>query len=116
MTTPSQPDDLLARAQSAREEAALAMARLGGSTSACAMAKDGRSFPAYKYHEGRAAALGTLVRRLTRSDGRGARELARSLVEEWARDAERWNGHGRDWEAYTAGGLDAARTVEEWVG
>lgn len=105
---------LLTRVTEARAAAAAVMTRLGGSTSACALARDGRSFPAYKYHEGRAAALGSLARRLRRTTGDPA-TLVAELTEEWRREVDRRRDQGRDWAAYAAGGLDAAETAGSWL-
>ncbi|MCA1783645.1 MAG: hypothetical protein LC679_16170 [Intrasporangiaceae bacterium] len=49
-----------------RVAAVESMTVLAGASSACAIARDGGSFPAYKFHEGRAAALGALARGLRR--------------------------------------------------
>lgn len=108
--------DPLARVQAARNEAARAMTELAGNTSACAMARDGRSFPAYKYYEGRAASLGSLSRRLRGTEEVEHGQVVHALVDEWRQEVESRAGHGRDWQAYTAGGLDAAVAAEEWIG
>ena len=51
--------------RAARLAAATAHAELLGNASACALARDGRSFPAGKFWEGKTAALGELLRTRT---------------------------------------------------
>ena len=114
MTEPDLSIDRLAdRVRAERAAAAGAMDSLGGNRSACAMGRNGQSFPAYKYHEGRAAALGDLGRRLRRSDDVSATLLA--LQQQWDEEVEGRSGTGRDWEAYASGGRDAVRTVADWL-
>lgn len=87
-----------------RQQAAAAMAELSGNASACALGRAGRSFPAFKYHEGATAALGELARALRRGDA----DITELLT--------RWQapgGTGRDWEAYTAGGREALEEAAE---
>ncbi|QGF24670.1 hypothetical protein [Raineyella fluvialis] len=108
-------DEVLTRVRAARESAAETMARLGGGTSACALARDGQSFPAYKYHEGRAAAYGTIIRRLRLVNAPGARVVLEALCGEWRDEVERRDGQDPDWRAYAAGGLDAAETALGWL-
>ncbi|MGR0318655.1 hypothetical protein [Agromyces sp. ZXT2-3] len=102
-----------------RAAAAQAWADTMGDATSCALAKDGRSYPAGKYHEGRTAALGELLRALP-SDASGRRvaaelsdasgqtvaALAASLADEWAAHPVP-KGAGRDWESYRAGGAHA---------
>ena len=106
--------DLAGRIQRARLAAVESMTTLAGVGSACAIARDGGSFPAYKFHEGRAAALSTMARELRRPepdpDG-----LAERLGEQWQAEVERRTDQGRDWQAYAAGGLDAVRELESWL-
>ncbi|SDB83400.1 hypothetical protein GA0111570_104134 [Raineyella antarctica] len=113
----SSPDahGLVDRIRQERAAAAAAMTSLGGNTSTCAMGRDGRPFPAYKYHEGRAAALGRLGRRLRSAGSADLRTIVAGLVGEWQAEVDRRAGAGRDWEAYAAGGLDAARAAESWL-
>ncbi len=69
-----------------RAAAAHEMAALGGSSSACTMGRAGRSFPAYKYHEGQAAGFGAALRVLRRAgDDAGMRldALAASSRPSW---------------------------------
>lgn len=106
--------ELASRIQRARLAAVESMTMLVGVSSACAIARDGGSFPAYKFHEGRAAALSTMARELRRPepdpDG-----LAERLGEQWQAEVERRTDQGRDWQAYAAGGLDAVRELESWL-
>lgn len=94
-----------------RHRAASAMAELSGNTSACAMGRAGRSFPAYKYHEGATAALGVLARRLRRDGDVDPAGLVSSVLPEWQTPG----GEGRDWEAYTAGGREALEAAADYL-
>ncbi|MRX43705.1 hypothetical protein [Agromyces kandeliae] len=82
-----------------------------GDATSCALAKDGRSHPAGKFHEGRTAALGELLRACP-ADAPGSTivALAASLAEQW-RGRTAPGGGSRDWESYRAGGLDALAAV-----
>ena len=106
--------DLAGRIQRARLAAVESMTMLAGVSSACAIARDGGSFPAYKFHEGRVAALSVMARELRRPepdlDG-----LAARLGAQWEAEVERRTDQGRDWQAYAAGGLDAVRELESWL-
>lgn len=101
------------RIRNERAAAARAMDSLGGNRSACAMGRHGQSFPAYKYHEGRAAALGDLARRLARSAD--VDDALDTVLGRWRDEVERRTGSGRDWEAYANGGLEAAQSVAGWL-
>lgn len=103
--------ELLAHVTGERARAAAAMAELAGDASACAMGRAGRSFPAYKYHEGATAALGALSRKLRRDTGTAPGELLGAVTSEWQTPA----GPGRDWEAYTAGGREALEAVADYI-
>lgn len=95
-----------------RAAAAHEMAALGGSSSACTMGRAGRSFPAYKYHEGQAAGFGAALRVLRRAgDDAGMRLDA--LVASSRAELEGRGGSGRDWEAYSQGVLDAVLAARE---
>ena len=100
--------DVAAAVERMRLDAARSAAELAGDSSACAMARSGVSFPAYKFHEGRTAALGSVLRGLRR--GEAPEQVLAAGLSHWAGEVERWAGAGRDWQAYAAGGLDA---VEE---
>lgn len=106
--------DLADRVHRARLAAVESMTMLAGVSSACAIARDGGSFPAYKFHEGRVAALSVMARELRRPepdlDG-----LAVRLSEQWEAEVERRADQSRDWQAYAAGGLDAVRELESWL-
>ena len=104
--------DLAALVQRNRIAAVEAMTLIAGTSSACAIARDGGSFPAYKFHEGRAAALGSLVRGIRRGEG-SARELVVEVGRHWRGEVERRSDQSRDWQAYAAGGLDAVRELED---
>ncbi len=92
------------------------MRQVAGNTSACTMGREGRSFPAYKYYEGKAAALGALARRLKTAPDEERGAVVHALIEEWRQEAAARASHSKDWQAYTAGGLDAAIVAEEWIG
>ena len=106
--------DLAALVQRNRLAAVEAMTVIAGTSSACAIARDGGSFPAYKFHEGRAAALGSLARGLRRGE-RDEADLVAELVASWRAEVERRSDQSRDWQAYAAGGLDAVREIEDFV-
>ncbi|GAA4378550.1 hypothetical protein [Agromyces bauzanensis] len=91
-----------------RLEAAEELSMLLGDTTACAIAKDGRSYPAGKFHEGRIAALGDLMRRIDADST--AERIADAAVElraEWEHRVVPGGGESRDWESYRAGGVQA---------
>lgn len=96
-----------------RAAAAHQMAALGGTSSACTMGRDGRSFPAYKYHEGQAAGFGAAVRALRRAGDDGALAHLDALVASSRAELDRRGGSGRDWEAYSQGVLDAVLGARE---
>jgi hypothetical protein len=73
--------------------------------SLCAISKSGASFPAVKYHEGRAAALSRLLRSLRASEPVSAIEHTRRHFDNAARLG------GPDWEAYRHGVSDALDEV-----
>lgn len=104
--------DLTEHVQRNRVAAVESMTVLAGTSSACAIARDGGSFPAYKFHEGRAAALGALARGLRRGE-RPESELIADLGRYWRDEVERRADQSRDWQAYAAGGLDAIREIED---
>ncbi|TFC34715.1 hypothetical protein [Cryobacterium sp. TMT2-42-4] len=58
---------------SVRTHAAHEWSLLLGGTTSCALAKDGRSYPAAKFQEGRVAAFGEFSRRIT--DDTAARQV-----------------------------------------
>ena len=79
-----------------------------GDTTACAIAKDGRSYPAGKFHEGRIAALGELLRRIDAdSSAERIADAAAELRADWERRPMPGAGESRDWESYRAGGVQA---------
>lgn len=95
-----------------RAEAARAWAATMVDATSCALAKDGRSYPAGKYHEGRVAALGELMRRLPPDpDPAEATVVARRLAVAWAARVQPGGGANREWESYRAGGLHALREL-----
>lgn len=104
--------DLTEHVQRNRVAAVESMTVLAGTSSACAIARDGGSFPAYKFHEGRAAALSALARGLRRGE-RPESELIADLGRQWGDEVARRADQSRDWQAYAAGGLDAIREIEE---
>lgn len=106
--------DLEGRVQRARLAAVEQMTVLAGVSSACAIARDGGSFPAYKFHEGRVAALSAVARALRRGEPEVG-EVVAALGEQWSAEVERRAGQSRDWQAYAAGGLDAVRELESWL-
>lgn len=91
-----------------RAAATEAWAATMGDATSCALAKDGRSYPAGKYHEGRVAALGELMRRLAPdADAAAAASVARELSTDWAARVLPGGGENRDWESYRAGAVHA---------
>lgn len=97
-------EDILALRARETEE----LARLAGASAACARARDGEPFPAYKFHEGRVAALTQLARAVRQ--GEAAADVLQRLDVLWRAEAARRTSAGRDWRAYAAGGLDAVRS------
>ncbi|WP_353814990.1 hypothetical protein [Agromyces sp. SYSU T00266] len=94
-----------------RASAAEAWAAAMGDATSCALAKYGRSHPAGKFHEGRTAALGELLRACpTDATGETVVALAASLADGWASRVAPGGG-SPDWESYRAGGIDALRAV-----
>lgn len=92
----------------ARTQAAQEWGALLGDTSSCALAKDGRSHPAAKFTEGKAAALGELSRRIggdTAPDGIRAAVVA--VRNRWSHQVTPGTRADREWEAYRAGGIQA---------
>lgn len=118
MTAGGTADRLEARAAELRAEAVMTMTALAGPTSACSLARDGRSFPSYKLHEGRYAAASELVRALRRElagEGRDAAALA-ALAEartRWADEVGRRQDQGKDWLAYATGGSDLCEQLAD---
>ncbi|WP_448006785.1 hypothetical protein [Agromyces bauzanensis] len=91
-----------------RLEAAEEWSTLLGDTTACAIAKDGRSYPAGKFHEGRVAALGELLRRLdAESTEERIADAAAELRADWEHRPMPGAGESRDWQSYRAGGVQA---------
>lgn len=101
MTTEPNGQPTLADVQAARVQAANSHAALIGDTSACAISKSGKSFPAGKFWEGQTAALSELLRA---KPADVAAEAAR-LHELWA--VRPVPGNPREAESYRAGGLEA---------
>ena len=96
-----------------RAEAAQAWSDALGDATSCTLAKDGRSHPTAKFHEGRTAALGELLRRLgpgADADPGAIEAAAVTLGAAWT--ARILPGGGdRDWDAYRAGGVEALRAL-----
>ena len=91
-----------------RAAATEAWAAAMGDATSCALAKDGRSYPAGKYHEGRVAALGELMRRLPPgTDAAAALGIARDLAAAWDARVPPGGAGNREWESYRAGGIAA---------
>jgi hypothetical protein len=103
-------DPVLDRAEVKRRRLAAAeeLSMLLGDTTACAIAKDGRSYPAGKFHEGRIAALGELLRRIDAdASAEKIADAAGELRADWERRPMPGAGESRDWESYRAGGVQA---------
>ncbi|TFD35272.1 hypothetical protein E3T37_15595 [Cryobacterium sp. TMT2-10] len=91
-----------------RIRAAYEWSALLGDTSSCALAKDGRSHPAAKFAEGKAAALGELLRRVADdTDPGGIVASATAVKIRWSNQPIPVTRPDRDWEAYRAGGIQA---------
>lgn len=79
-----------------------------GSTTACAIAKDGRSYPAAKFHEGRIAALGELLRRVDAASTEAQiTDAAAQLRADWEGRPMPGAGESREWQSYRAGGMQS---------
>lgn len=86
-----------------------------GETSLCALARDGRSHPAAKFHEGSARALAALRRALRHSADRPRGAVAREERDRWQDEVGPLASRSADWSAYHAGGIDALdRALEAW--
>jgi hypothetical protein len=81
-----------------------------GDLSLCVLARSGRSVPAVKYHEGRAAVLAAVRRRLAAAED----DARRTVAGERRRLQARASLAARDpqWEAYLQGGLDALERID----
>jgi succinate dehydrogenase/fumarate reductase flavoprotein subunit len=99
------PTDLAAAAERVRVEATRALTELAAGTSMCAMGRSGRSFPAARYHEGRAAAA-AVVQRTLRTHSAPPPDALAAAREQWARMSPPLLRRGADGEAYGAGGDD----------
>jgi hypothetical protein len=102
-------DALLSKLQRKESAAKKDLAAAAGDASLCVIAKSGGSFPAVKYHEGRAAALAD-VRRLV---SRGS-DLETAIVT----TRKRWSNlsalaaQSPDWAGYVQGAEDALDAVD----
>jgi len=109
--------DMLERAVEVRTDAVRHLTALAGDASMCAIGRSGRSFPAAKYHEGRQAAAGQLLRLLRQepSNLEDARhdEIIERVTSQWRRVLDDAATKGPDWAAYASGGLDAVADVVE---
>jgi hypothetical protein len=97
---------LLERATRVRADAVHHLTLLAGDASMCVFGRSGRSFPAAKYHEGRQAAAGQVLRALQRHRAVEEQALA-TLGDQWREMLASAQAKGRDWVAYASGGLDA---------
>ncbi len=97
--------DIRHRAGALRQDALAHLSALAGDASMCAIGRSGRSFPAAKYHEGRAAAAAQVVR------SRAADPLT-DVRPQWVGMLDRSSSQGPDWQAYAAGGLDALADLD----
>lgn len=86
------------------------LAAAAGDLSLCVIGKSGQSFPAVKYHEGRASAISMVRRSLTNgSPVETAVESVRTRFGDMSRLAQ----DNDEWEAYRQGGLDMLIRLEE---
>jgi hypothetical protein len=86
-----------------RRAAEADLAAAAGDYSLCVIARSGRSFPAVKYHEGRAAALAMVGRELHTV---GISEAVAAAEDHFDR-IKRLASSDPDWDAYRQGALDA---------
>lgn len=92
----------------ARRRAAQEWSTALGDATSCALARDGRSHPAAKFHEGQVAALGELSRKVTDgTDPARIGTVAATIRARWADQVMPGGGEDRDWESYRSGGLQA---------
>lgn len=101
-----------ASVQRARAAATQDWSHALGGANACVLAKNGQSHPAGKFHEGRVAALGELLRQI-HADAAPTEiaDAADSLRSQWQRRAT--SAANQDWASYWAGGLAELETVKE---
>ena len=91
-----------------RQQAAQRWSDLLGDSSACSLAKDGRSYPAAKFNEGQAASLGELLRLIDAdSSVEKVRDAAAVVLARWENEPHPHAAHSADWDAYRAGGIQA---------
>jgi len=96
----------------ARTHAAHEWSMVLGDTTSCEGAKDGRSHPAAKFHEGKVAALGELSRRITDDSVAAQIDAEATIVRaRWAAQVTPGLRQDRDWEAYRAGGIQALNGI-----
>jgi hypothetical protein len=111
---PSETDDVAARAARIRAEADETLTGMTPDDSLCAISRQGRSFPAGKYHEGRGYAAAEVLRGLRR--GMSPREAVDAAWDRWAVVAPLSRRTAADWAAYGAGGDDALAELVELAG
>ncbi|CAN5306890.1 hypothetical protein BH11ACT4_BH11ACT4_11060 [soil metagenome] len=96
-----------------RSEAVRAWSDALGDSTACALAKSGRSYPAGKFHEGRAAALGELLHLVANDATRGqVLAAAATLREAWLHRMQLGGRANREWESYRAGGAQVLAELD----
>ncbi len=106
--------DLAPRAAKIRAEAEEALTGLTPDASLCAISRAGRSFPAGKYHEGRAYAAAEVLRGLRR--GLGEQAAVEAAWDRWGIVAPLSRRGAPDWAAYGAGGDDVLAELAELAG
>ena len=109
--SPLSAAELDALARRLREEAVGVLSELSEGSSLCSVARSGRSFPAGKYHEGRAAAA-TAVIRACGSEPDADTALARA-ADAWALASPAARRSVPDWQAYGEGGDDVLAELSE---
>ncbi|MCB9519059.1 hypothetical protein [Nocardioides sp.] len=107
-------DDVAARAAEIRAEADEALRGLTPDASLCAISREGRSFPAGKFHEGRGYAAAEVLRGLRR--GMSPREAVDAAWDRWSIVAPLPRRTAPDWAAYGAGGDDVLAELLELAG
>ncbi|MFC5503320.1 hypothetical protein ACFPJ4_13815 [Lysinimonas soli] len=100
--------------QRARADAIQAWSDALGDSTACALAKSGRSYPSAKFHEGRVAALGEVLRGMP--DGATQTWIAAAVAEvrgAWRLRRQPGADPEGEWASYRAGGLEALRELDD---
>ena len=102
--------DMPSRLDTLANAAEADLAAAAGDLSLCVIGKSGESFPAVKYHEGRASAISMVRRSLSTEES--IEESVEGVTKRF-HDIARLADGNDEWEAYRQGGLDMLNRIEE---